>query len=135
MKECGLCGTELSDNARFCSTCGNEFDLELAGAPWLMAPPQWGAIRFSITDKRIARELLEEIRTVWNLLEQEGQLRLFQGQGVRLSENESSVLYAPIYSFTALKKAFSHKPSLVTFSFSPITSEEFYEARESFNRS
>ena len=132
MKECGFCGTEVPDSARYCSSCGNEFELESPDAPWLIAPPQWGAIRIHVAKPELAQGLLEEVKTVWHLLEQSGQLRLFQGQASNLHSGESIVLYAPIYSFTDLEKAFSHKNALITFTFSPITTDEFHEARESF---
>lgn len=132
MKECEFCGTEMPDNARYCSSCGNEFAHESPGAPWLIAPPQWGAITICIANPEMAESLLEEVRTVWHLLEQSGQLRLFQGQTINLHSEGSTVLYAPIYSFKDLKRAFSHKDALITFTFSPITSDELQKARASF---
>lgn len=132
MKQCGFCGTEVPDSARYCSSCGNEFELESPDAPWLIAPPQWGTITICIASPEMAQGLLEEVKTVWNLLEQSGQLRLFQGQTSNLNSDWPTVLYAPIYSFTDLKKAFSHKAALIKFTFSPITADEFHEARESF---
>ena len=132
MKECGFCGTDVPDNARYCSSCGSEFELESPDAPWLIAPPQWGTITIFIANPEMAQGLLEEVKTVWHLLEQSGQLRLFQGQAYNLHSEGLTVLYAPIYSFTDLKKAFSNKDTLIKFTFSPITSGELHEAREAF---
>lgn len=132
MKECEFCGTEMPDNARYCSSCGNEFTLESPDAPWLIAPPQWGAITICIANPEMAKGLLEEVKTVWHLLEQSGQLRLFQGQTINLHPERPEALYAPMYSFKDLEKAFSHKEALITFKFSPITADELQKARESF---
>lgn len=131
MKECGFCGTELPDNARFCSRCGNEFDLETGGAPYLIGPPPWGAVRISKLDPDAAPDLLNHARDVWRSLEKVGQLGLFMGQASRpLSSN--SVLYCPINSYANLLKAFADKEPKIVFTFTPVTSDELDEIIKSY---
>lgn len=130
MKECGLCGTELPDEARFCSACGNHFDPDHANRPFIIEAPLWGSVRIAVPSPGATDVLLEEVRSVWNSLEQEGQLRLFQGQAAQSLSTES-VLYCPMYSFADLARAFKGRWREISFTFTPIASDELDKIIES----
>lgn len=130
MKECGFCGTELPDDARFCSGCGNEFDLESGDEPYLIGPPPWGAVRISKLDPGAAADLLKQVRDVWGSLEKVGQLGLFKDQASQ-SLSPDAVLYCPINSYVNLLKAFVDKESRIAFTFTPVTSDELDEVIKS----
>lgn len=131
MKECGLCGTELPDNAQFCSTCGNHFDPDFSDRPLIIEAPLWGRVQFTISCCGATDGLLQEVRSVWNSLEKEGQLRLFQEQAKR-PLSVRSVLYCPMYSFADLVKAFKGRWSEISFTFTPIASDDLDKVIESF---
>ena len=134
MKECGLCGTKLPDDARFCSTCGNHFDPDFFDRPLVIEAPLWGSVRISPSSCGATNDLLQEVRNVWNSLEQKGQLRLFQGQAAQPLSTES-VLYCPMYSFADLAKAFKGRWTEISFTFTPISPDDLDKVIELFRSS
>lgn len=131
MKECGFCGTELPNDAQFCSSCGNEFDLGSGDMQYLIGPPPWGAVQITRLNPDKASHLLHRVREVWGSLEKVGQLGLFLGQASRVLSPDS-VLYCPVNSYLNLIKAFAGEESQIAFTFTPVAPDELDEIIELF---